>query len=123
MSHKTLGLLAFAVSASSALVLAQGRFPLRGTFDERLQALEERMDAIEDRLARAEETISGYLQPAPDRLSAASEARLDRLEVRLIRLETNPTTCDCTSQNARTLLDRIRSVERQMARLRYSQVR
>ncbi len=122
MSRKTLCLL-LAVSASSAVVLAQGRLPLRGSFDERLRAIEERMDAVEDRLARAEEEMSRHGQPVPDRLSLASEAKLDRLEVRMIRLETNPPDCDCGGESARALMDRVRAVERQVARLRYSRVR
>ncbi len=123
MSRTTLGLSLFAVAASSALVLAQGRLPLRGTFDERLKAIEDRMDAVEDRLARTEEQVSRQAGLEPDRLSLASEAKLDRMEVRLIRLETNPPDCECGGEHTRAVLERLRSVERQLARLRYSQVR
>lgn len=123
MSRKTIGSLLLALLATSVLLLAQGRIPLRGTFDERLRSIEERMDAVEDRLARAEEATARQDRPGQDRLSLGSEAKLDRLEVRLIRLETNPPECNCGSASTQALLDRIRSIERQVARLRSSQLR
>ena len=120
MSRKTIRSLLLAVLASSVLVLGQGRLPVRGTFDDRLEAIEGRLDALEDRMAIAEERISSQPRPDPDRLSLESEAKLDRLEVRLIHLESNPTDCDCGGESARALLGRIRAVERQVSRLRFS---
>ena len=117
-------LLAFlAILAVSAPLSPQGRLPLRGTFDDRLSALEERLAAIEDRLAREDEERENQVATQPDRLTLESEAKLDRLEVRVIQLETNPRNCDCDSIGQRSLVDRIRSLERQVSRIRGSAIR
>ncbi len=112
-----------ALSALALVIIASGQQrPTRPmTLDDRLAAIEDRIEAIEDRVARAE----GKSQQAsqPDRLSLQSEAKLDRLEVRVIRLEDSPSNCDCDGMGQRAMLDRVRSLERQVARLRSSTLR
>ena len=58
-----------------------------------------------------------------DRLTLESEAKLDRLEVRVIQLENAPRNCDCNTAGQRDLLARLRSLERQVARLRTAGIR
>lgn len=110
----------------SALVLVivasgQERPVQRMTLDDRLAAIEDRIDAIEDRLA----TVEGQSQQAsePDRLSIESEAKLDRLEVRVIRLENSASNRNYEGMAQREMVERVRSLERQVARLRSSSLR
>lgn len=89
--------------------------------DDRLAAIEDRLTALEDRVARVEEDRQD--PRAPDRLTLESEAKLDRLEVRVIQLENAPRNCDCNTAGQRDMLARLRSVERQVARLRSAAIR
>ena len=89
--------------------------------DDRLAAIEDRLTALEDRLARVEEDRQDT--PAPDRLTLESEAKLDRLEVRVIQLENAPRNCDCNAAGQHDMLARLRSIERQVARLRSAAIR
>lgn len=111
------------VSALFLVIAAGGqeRTAPRMTLDDRLAAIEDRIDAIEDRLASAE----GQSQQAsqPDRLSIQSEAKLDRLEVRMIRLENSSSNGNDHGMVQRALVERVRSLERQVARLRSSTLR
>lgn len=123
MTCKTLFLGFLAFVAYTGPLASQGRLPLRGTFDERLEALEERLTLVEDRMARAEEERARKPAAAPGGLSSRSEAKLDRLEVRVIQLEGGTSNCDCNQAGQRSLLERIRSLERQVARLRSGAIR
>lgn len=123
MTCRSFLLAILAILAVSAPLVPQGRLPLRGTFDDRLSALEERLAAVEDRLAREDEERLNALGTRSDRLSLESEAKLDRLEVRVIQLETTPPNCDCDSIGQRSLVERIRSLERQVSRIRASAIR
>ena len=123
MSLKSAPFAVLAALCSLALLAAQGRLPVRGTFDDRLRAIEERIEAVEDRLARADEEQAAPPAPRTDRLSLESDLKLDRMEVRLIQLEKRSADCDCESVGQRSVLDRLRSVERQVARLRAAGVR
>ncbi|MDE0263530.1 MAG: hypothetical protein OXJ37_14090 [Bryobacterales bacterium] len=116
MPFKILALTIFASLTLAGSLQAQGRSPVRVTLDDRLAAIEDRLAAIEDRFATHEEGHSR--EQEKDRLTLESEAKLDRLEVRVIRLETRPTDCDCGDIGSRALLERIVSLERQVARLR-----
>lgn len=81
----------------------------RMTLDRRLEAIETRLAAVEKRLAEL---------PPPAAPSALAQAKLDRLEVRVIRLEESPGRRIGAVVSGRELEARIRSLERQMARLR-----
>lgn len=116
MPFKILTLTLLAALAIPGALNAQGRTPVRTTLDDRLAELEDRLSAIEDRFATHEEGHTREEQK--DRLALESEAKLDRLEVRVIQLETRPADCDCGGIGARTLLERIISLERQVSRLR-----
>ena len=110
----------------SALVLVivatgQERSARPMTLDDRLATIEDRIDAIEDRLATFEEESQQASQP--DRLSMESEAKLDRLEVRVVRLENAPTNPNYQGTAQRDMVARVRSLERQVARLRSSSLR
>ena len=110
-------------SALALVIVATGQErPTRPmTLDDRLATIENRIDAIEDRLATFEEQSQQASQP--DRLSMESEAKLDRLEVRVVRLENSPTNHDYEGMAQRDLVARVRSLERQVARLRSSSLR
>ena len=123
MTCKSLLFAFLVILAASGPLSPQGRLPLRGTFDERLSAFEERLAAIEDRLAREDEERQRELAVPAEGLYMESEAKLDRLEVRVIQLETSPRNCDCDSIGQRSLVERIRSLERQVSRLRTSSIR
>ena len=123
MARNALVLVFLALLALSTPLAPQGRLPLRGTFDERLKVLEDRLAGIEDRLARADEERDRQTGTQADRLSLESEAKLDRLEVRVIQLETDPQNCDCDGVGQRSLMERIRSLERQVSRIRASAIR
>ena len=113
--------LVLAMLASSVPALAQGRVPLRGTLDDRLAAIEDRLAAIEDRLASEDDKRTR--KEETDRLSLESEAKLDRLEVRVIQLESRTSGATSQAVGQQGLLERIRSLERQVARLRSSAIR
>lgn len=102
---------------ASSQVRTKAPIPL----DDRLAAIEDRLTALEDRLARVEEDRQD--PPSADRLTLESEAKLDRLEVRVIQLENAPRNCDCNTAGQRDLLARLRSLERQVARLRTAGIR
>lgn len=123
MNRKPFVLVFLAILVFSVPLAPQGRLPLRGTFDDRLNALEERLAAIEDRLARADEARAREPRDPSDRLTLESEAKLDRLEVRVIQLESNAADCECGGAGQRLLLDRLRSIERQVGRIRSSAIR
>ena len=112
-----------AVVTFSLAPVAHGQVAPRGTIDERLQAIEDRIAAIEDHLARAEEERLRTRRPRTDRLSAESLARVDRLEVRVIQLENNPGGCDCGDGTPSSLAERVRSLERQVSRIRARSIR
>ncbi len=118
MPRSRCALLLLAAVPSAAILLAQGRLPVRATYDDRLRAIEERLDAIEDGLARAAEERLTAEQARPEGLGPLSELKLDRLEVRVIQLEDRPVNCDCGGPGQRAVLERLISVERQLARLR-----
>ena len=111
------------LSALVLVIVASGQErPARPMIlDDRLATIEDRIDAIEDRLA----TVEGQSQQAspPDRLSIESEAKLDRLEVRVIRLENSSTRGNNDGMAHGALVERVRSLERQVARLRSSSLR
>ena len=111
------------LSALVVVIVASGqeRPAQRMTLDDRLATIEDRIDAIEDRLA----TVEGQSQRAsePDRLSMESEAKLDRLEVRVIRLENSAGNRNYEGMAQREMVERVRSLERQVARLRSSSLR
>lgn len=123
MTRKTLLLIVLAFLVSAWPTAPQGRLPVRSTFDERLKSLEERLAAVEDRLAKAEENQARETDSTPAGLTSRSEAKLDRLEVRVIQLESNAPNCDCNEAGQRFILDRIRSLERQVSRLRSGAIR
>ena len=109
-------MLTLTMLVATILLPAQGRPPLRGTLDDRLAAIEDRIAALETRLDSLDE--KGDRQKQADRLTLASEAKLDRLEVRVIQLE-NRTVAPATGGiGQRDILSRLRSLERQVARLR-----
>ena len=116
MPFKIFTLTLLASLALPGILHAQGRIVDRTTLDDRLAELEDRLDAIEDRFATHEEAHTREDQK--DRPTLESEAKLDRLEVRVIQLETRPADCDCGGIGSRALLERIVSLERQVARLR-----
>ncbi len=100
------------------LLPGQGRPPVRFSLDDRLAAIEDRLAALEERVAAP--PLQRAQPPQTDRLTLESQARLDRLEVRVIQLETASGDCGCNGVGERALLDRLRSLERQVARLRAS---
>ena len=116
MPSRITALALLTILAVPAVLHTQGRIPLRGTFDDRLAKVEERLAAVEDRQATDEEDRAR--KERPTRLTLESEAKLDRLEVRVIQLETRPSDCECDSIGQRALLERIQSLERQLARVR-----
>ena len=103
------------------LATAQQRPPPRMTLDDRLAAIEDRIEMIEDRLAKSEGQSQGARQADP--LSSQSEARLDRLEVRVIRIEDSSGDGNHNGMAQRAMLERVRSLERQVARLRSATLR
>ena len=111
------------LAALVVVILASGqeRPAPRMTLDDRFAAIEDRIEAIEERLTRAEEQSQRARQP--DRLSAQSEAKLDRLEVRVIRLEDSSSNRTNEGMAQRAVIERVRSLERQVARLRSSSLR
>ena len=102
---------------ASGQVITKPPIPL----DDRLASIEDRLTALEDRLERVEEDRQDPRDP--DRLTLESEAKLDRLEVRVIQLENAPRNCDCNTAGQRDMLARLRSIERQVARLRSAAIR
>ena len=80
----------------------------RMTLDRRLAAIEARLAAIEERVA----------EPPPAAAVSLDQAKLDRLEARVIRLEESPGRQIGAVVSVRDLEARIRSLERQVARLR-----
>ncbi len=116
-----LALVLFAVGAVGLISTRQASPQLRMTLDDRLAAIENRLAELEDRIARVEERREGT--GPEDRLTLESEAKLDRLEVRLIQLETAPGNCDCDGSSQQAVIARIRSLERQVGRLRSGPVR
>ena len=114
-------ILVLAMLASSTLLAAQGQLPRGMTLDDRLASIEDRLDSIENRLAAMDEETKRDQQT--DRLTLESEAKLDRLEVRVIQLETRSQDQEGESLGQRALLERLRSLERQVARLRAAAIR
>ena len=107
--------------ALPTLLAAQGQPSGRVTLDDRLAIIEDRLASIENRLAALDEK-SRHVDTA-DRLTLESEAKLDRLEVRVIQLEQKSVGRTGESIPERWLMDRIRSLERQVARLRDRAIR
>ena len=97
-------------------IAAQVRSRTPVSLDDRLAVIEDRIAAVEDRLSRAEAERSRT--DSKDRLALESEAKLDRLEVRVIQLESAPAGCDCDGAGSQEIIARIRSLERQVSRLR-----
>ncbi len=81
----------------------------RMTLDQRLEQIEARLGSIEEQLAE--------LSP-PQALGNSAEAKLDRLEARLIRLEETPVRRAGGTSPGGLMESRLRSLERQVARLR-----
>lgn len=81
----------------------------RITLDQRLEEIEARLQSIKERLVE--------LSP-PAGLGNSAEAKLDRLEARVIRLEESPVRRVGSSSPNQLLESRLRSLERQIARLR-----
>lgn len=104
------------VAAATILValFAHAQAPRRVSFDERFEQFEERLAALEEAVHRPDPVAQ---DPGSGRLALESEAKLDRLEVRVIQLETQPPECDCATAQL-GLASRVRSLERQLARLR-----
>lgn len=110
MTNKTTWLLVAAVSLLLFHSLqAQQTAGSRMTLDQRLEEIEARLDAMEKRLAEP---------PAAEPLGNSAAAKLDRLEVRVIRLEESPSQRLASGAPDRRTEARIRSLERQVARLR-----
>ena len=110
MKRKTTWLLAATLSLVLLhSLLAQQTGRSRVTLDQRLEEIEARLEGIEDRLTK--------LSPAQPMANSA-EAKLDRLEARLIRLEETPLRGRGSVSPDSRLDSRIRSLERQVARLR-----
>lgn len=107
--------------AVPTLLAAQGRPTGRVTLDDRLAIIEDRLASIENRLATLDEESRRV--DTPDRLTLESEAKLDRLEVRVIQLEQESDGRTDGSIPERWIIDRIRSLERQVARLRDRAIR
>lgn len=107
--------------AVPSLLAAQGRLPQRATLDDRLAAIEERLEALENRLEAMDEETDR--EERVDRLTLESEAKLDRLEVRVIQLESRSARHAGESVGQRALIERLRSLERQVARLRAAAIR
>ncbi len=120
MSKRSLSLVLLMLPVP-VLLTSQGRAPVRFNLEDRLAAIEKRLDGIEDWLAEAEAS-SGQEQRA-DTLTSESEAKLDRLEVRVIQLENSPQDCGFGEVGDRSILERLRSLERQIARLRAARIR
>ena len=104
-----------------SMLAAQGRPPIRETLDDRLASIEDRLSAIEHQLVATEDRNERREQT--DRLSLESQAKLDRLEVRVIQLEGRSSDSAPGTGGDRALLARIRSLERQVARLRSAMIR
>ena len=81
----------------------------RMTLDRRLAAIEARLAAMEEHVAES---------PPPAGSVSLDQAKLDRLEARVIRLEESPGRQIGAVVSVRDLEARIRSLERQVARLR-----
>lgn len=114
-------LAALAVLVAAGYLGGQSQRPQRETLDDRLAAMEDRLAELEDNLARLKEECEQTMRV--DRLVPESEAKLDRLEVRLIQLEAGRSDCDCGGSGPGSLLERMRSLERQVARLRAASLR
>lgn len=113
--------LALAVMAASALLFSQARLSPQRTLDDRLAEIEDRLDAIEDRLDRQDEVRERESQT--DRVTLQSESKLDRLEVRVIQLESRSADPSAGGVRQRQVLERLRSLERQVGRLRATGLR
>ena len=107
--------------AVPALLAGQGRPAGRGTLDDRLAAIEDRLASIENRFEALDE--ESRREDTADRLTLESEAKLDRLEVRVIQLEEKSVGRTGERIPERWVMDRIRSLERQVARLRERVIR
>ncbi len=114
MPVRSVGPLVAAATILAAL-FAHAQAPRRASFDERFERIEERLAALEEEVVQRPDP--GAQDPGPGRLALESEAKLDRLEVRVIQLETQPPECDCATAQL-GLASRVRSLERQLARLR-----
>lgn len=106
---------------AAAIVSGQERAPASVGLDERLAAIEDRLDALEGESPSREEADPRSL-PADSR-TLESEAKLDRLEVRVIQLETGSANCSCADSGDPEIAARLRSLERQVARLRATAIR
>ena len=121
MRTEKLSILLLPTVAMAALLQAQGRLPQRVTLDDRLAAIEDRLDSVENRISALEE--KGQVEKRAERLIPESEAKLDRLEVRVIQLENQSRDTASAGVQERVLVNRIRALERQVARLRAASVR
>lgn len=119
-SLKVLALVSVLVSASAALLSQEGA-PFRRTLDDRLAEIEDRIASVEAELAAQREMRDR--EEAADRLTLESEAKLDRLEVRVIQLESRPVGAAGAGRANQQLTERVRSLERQVARLRSTALR
>ena len=113
--------LTLALVTASALLFSPVRPAPRMTLEDRLAEIEDRLDTIEDRLDRQDEARGREVQT--DRLTLESEAKLDRLEVRVIQLEGRSSEGSVDGPTQRQVLERLRSLERQVARLRATGLR
>lgn len=121
MLSDTRVILILTLLALPLMLAGQGRPPIRGTLDDRLASIEDRLSAIEHQLAATEDRNERREQT--DRLSLESEAKLDRLEVRVIQLESRSSDSTPAAGGDHALIERIRSLERQVARLRSALIR
>ncbi len=115
--HLRHALALLALSGLVAVQLTLGQAPRRSSLEERLAEVEQRLAALE--ASGAARDGSETQSEPPGEFSAGAEAKLDRLEVRLIQLENQGADCEC-AEAQRGLQTRVRSLERQVARLRAS---
>ena len=121
MLSETRLILILTLLALPPMLAAQARPAVRGTLDDRLASIEDRLAAIEHQLAATEDR--NERREETDRLSLESQAKLDRLEVRVIQLESRSSDSAPAAGGDRALLERMRSLERQVARLRSALIR
>ncbi len=119
-SLKVLALVSVLMSASAALLSQEGA-PFRRTLDDRLAEIEDRIASVEAELAAQREEWNR--EEVADRLTLESEGKLDRLEVRVIQLENRQVGAAGAGLANRQLMERVRALERQVARLRSAALR
>ena len=114
---KLLLLLSVLLVAPVTEVTGQSRNNRPVTLDDRLAAIEARITALE------KQNVLNLQIDQPDPMDLDTRSKLDRMEVRIIQLETSPPDCSCGGGQNSALLERMRSLERQVARLRSSRLR